>query len=735
MIANFDEFNHYIDSLFASGSVSDFASYHQALALSKNKRKAKIASISQQINELLKLIEQARINIKQASSDDKKSQGQVLNTYIQIKQALVKQYKEAKNITLFTELTTDAKVYACTKSLLLKYLPNELGKIPYLSMPQDEQGNLIFVPDKIEETPLDRNIHHIIDYVTSYLENYPEKVRGAKHFTGLHKKCTDMNELIEEIDAYFAKLNSPTEKEANRIKKSHSGFEVVMNMPEYGLQAVRLLTKPALQYEGSAMHHCVGSYATKVEKGETAIYSIRLIADENNAMIPVATIEYKEGKLNQIKGPHDKEISFIYLQGVRDFILYLTGKKDMAEIASDDTVKDKQNIGIIKDNTGVYRDIYTLIENENYCFDNIHIEASSLPHIPTDHLSVKTLTIHGKLKAEDLKYLSSFNVQSTIHFEDLDFAGEQFDLSLLPVETIILDFKQAKNLKTMILSDKTKSLRLKGDCSLKSLVLPDNVELLSIQGNFSDLQQINFPANLKTLNLEGSFGFNELVLPDKLLSFTYKNKTDKCLPIKLNYALQNLKLNGKIALNNILVPLPNLITLDLEGINDADITSLNLTHLKELNLMDAKLENLRELIASPDTIHICMNQGQFPKLELLDFSATNIKTFGRLYTDANIPSVRPLLGSDDYTVSNFPQIIGVSYHEALMPNLKQVKYPHDIETLDFSLTFFDYDKIVDFSAYPNLKTITTRDFTNIDMTQQTQTDTTAILTRRQAVNY
>lgn len=887
MIANFDKLNHYIDSLFTSGSVSDFASYRQALALSKNKRKAKIASISQQINELLKQIEQARINIKQASSDDKKSQGQVLNTYIQTKQALVKQYKEAKNITLFTELTTDAKVYACTKSLLLKYLPNELGKIPYLSMPQDEQGNLIFVPDKIEETPLDRDIHHIIDYVTSYLENYPEKVHGAKHFTGLHKKCTDMNELIEEIDAYFTKLNSPTEKEANRIKKSHSGFEVVMNMPEYGLQAVRLLTKPALQYEGSAMHHCVGSYATKVEKGETAIYSIRLIADENHEMIPVATIEYNDGKLNQIKGQHDSEISFTYLQGVRDFILYLTGKKDMAEIASDDTVKDKLNIGLIKDNTGVYRDIYTLIENENYCFDNIYIEASSLPYIPTDHLTVKTLTVRGKLKTDDLKYLSNINVQSNICFDELDFEGKHLNLSNLTNTNITLNFSRIPNLEMITLSDKAESLYLSGEApnlkdihapnlhklnpqliapqldlaklglskleymsifvsnltshqidlsnykdlkelifttkknekELHNLIIPEKVEELYLTGNYTNLS-ISGADNLQTLHVSGGFGndkldlssypkledfkitaskatnWQQIILPEKLKSFTVLGEHPKVKSIIGAPHLHNLNLTGtypllSLAINNwseltdlnttcdnftlpdanlqncphlknilicsskkgnncqslILPDSVNSLTLignfphlnkirlssNLEQLNMGGsfelLTSLNFSQicpkLKELDMMECQMANLRELIANSDIIYINMNQSEFPSLEKLDFSATQLKTFGRidsnlmgLITISTLPqSMRENIKVDNNNRIPMRCLRGVVLQEANLPKLKEIKYPQDVEVIDFSLNQFNPYDVVDFKAYPNLRTIETPDLKIIDMTK------------------
>lgn len=951
MISNFDEFNQYLDSLFAKNSVADFASYRQALVASKGKRKAKIAEISQQINQLLKQIEQAKFLIKQSSPQDKKAQGQALNSYIFAKQNLVKQYNKVKNATLFSELSTEAKIYACAKNLLLKYLPLELGNTPYLTMPKDAAGNLVFTSDKLQDTPLDRDIHHIIDYVTSYLENYPEKVRGAKHFTGCHKQCANLSELIEEIDAYFEKLNSPKEKEANRIKKSHSGYEVVMDIPEHGLQAVRLLTKPALQYEGAAMHHCVGSYAARVEKGETTIYSMRLTADEAHEMIPVATMEYKEGKLNQIKGPHDKEISFAYLQATRDFILHLTGKKDIAEIASDDTIGDKQNIGLIKDNSGVYRDIYTLIEDENYCFDDIHIEASSLSHIPTNHLSVKTLTIHGKLKAEDLKYLSAINVQATICFRDLDFEGKHLDLSGFSNTDIDLDFSKVPNLETVTLSDNAKSLSLSGEApklkdinarnlqrfnpqiiapqldfaklglselqtmsiyasnltshqidlsnyttlkelvfncktgeelhnliipqglkilaltgqfpnlsisgadnlqtlhvsgglgndkldlssfpeledfkieagqatnwqqiilpeklasfttlgefpkvesiigaphlrhldlegkylllklsinnwpeltdlhttcvnfaspdvnwqnyshlnhlslhsskkgsNCQSLILPDSVEYLRLAGVFTHLNKIRLSSNLEKLDMSGSFGFEELTLPDKLLSFSYDNETDKYIPIKLNSALQELDLNCKIALNDMLTSLPNLIKLNLNGADISDITSLNLPqicpNLKELNMMGCKMANLRELIASPDIVFLNMNQSEFPSLEKIDFSAMQLKTFGKIdsnlmgtVTISTLPNNNmreDVQFTKDGRVLNPLRLRGVVYQESKLPNLKEIKYPQDIEVIDFALNQFDIKKVIDFKAYPKLQTIETPDLKVIDMTK------------------
>ena len=619
-IANFDDFNQYMDSLFAQNSIKDFASYRQALVESKVKRKAKIADTSKKINKLLKQIESARTKIKQATAaEDKKVCGLALNTYISAKQELVKQYNRQKNATLFSELSDNAKIYACSKNLLLKYLPPEFNKLPYLNMPRDEQGNLIFKADQLTDTPLERDIHHIIDYVTSYIENYPENVRGAKHFTGLHKQCNDLRELIDQVDAYFAKLNSPKEKEANRIKKSHSGFEVVMTMPQYGLQAVRLLNKPALQYEGSAMHHCVGSYAARVEKGETDIYSMRLTADETHEMIPIATIEYKDGKISQIKGPHDKEISFAYLQGTRDFILHLTGKKDIAEIASDDTIGDKQNIGLIKDSSGVYRDIYTLIEDENYVFDNIHIETSSLPYIPTNHLSVKTLTVHGKLKTDDLKYLSSINVQSTICFRDLDFEGKHLDLSSFTNTNVDLDFSKVPNLEAITLSDNAKSLSLSGEApKLKDIVAPNlhklNPQLIAPQLDFAKLGL----SELQTMSIYASnLTSHQIDLSNytTLKQLIFNSKTGEELHnLIIPQGLKILALTGQFP-NLEISGADNLQTLHVSGMLGNDKLDLSsFPELEDFKIEAGQATNWQQIIL-PEKLASFTTLGEFPKVE------------------------------------------------------------------------------------------------------------------------
>lgn len=54
------------------------------------------------------------------------------------------------------------------------------------------------------------------------------------------------------------------------------------------------------------MHHCVGSYAEKVAKGECLIFSVRKVDNENRSL---ATIEIQEKKVKQVRAAHNSKPS------------------------------------------------------------------------------------------------------------------------------------------------------------------------------------------------------------------------------------------------------------------------------------------------------------------------------------------------------------------------------------------------------------------------------------------
>jgi hypothetical protein len=80
--------------------------------------------------------------------------------------------------------------------------------------------------------------------------------------------------------------------------------EKIVHRFEDGSMMVRVEDPNDLDVEGNFMHHCVGSYADKVEYGDCIIYSLR-----NKFNQPEATIEVeRDGKVKQIKGPSNSKV-------------------------------------------------------------------------------------------------------------------------------------------------------------------------------------------------------------------------------------------------------------------------------------------------------------------------------------------------------------------------------------------------------------------------------------------
>lgn len=59
-----------------------------------------------------------------------------------------------------------------------------------------------------------------------------------------------------------------------------------------------------LVFEGKKLHHCVGTYAKSVARGESAIFFIRRTDAPD---VPFFTLEYKDGKVAQNRGDHNRD--------------------------------------------------------------------------------------------------------------------------------------------------------------------------------------------------------------------------------------------------------------------------------------------------------------------------------------------------------------------------------------------------------------------------------------------
>ncbi|MBQ9235728.1 MAG: PcfJ domain-containing protein [Alphaproteobacteria bacterium] len=751
-IANFADYNAYLDMLFAKQAVSDIKDYFAALRSSKEQRKAKLASISAEINALLAQIADYKLMIRQsATAADKKQHGQILNSYLTAKSELVKKYNAQKNITLFSQLPYDAKVYACTKPLLLKYLTAAILADNSPHFLADDNGNLIFDAQKLKSSPLARHITHIRDYCRSYIENYPERVKGAKHFTGLHKSARNLEDLAIAIDAYFTLLNTPSEKEANLIKKSHLGIEPFMSFPKLNLQAVKLIDKTSLQYEGSKMHHCVATYASDVATGKTEIYSLRTCADANHEMAPCATIEFKDGTVKQIKGFNDKQIAVPFIAPVRELVMRLHGYTDISEIIANPDIGDKPNIGLMIDTTGICRDILSL-DSTNYTFQSMHMNFEALQMLAPYQLKIKQLHLYGGYRNENTLPISSFMISDNaeFYFHDFEFNEQTLDFSWYPSSQLQLSIKSAPNLQNIILPDHIESLSLSGDIGhIRHINWPASLKHLTISGEFIDFSPcFNFSnTRLKEITLTNSVPLNnfhisfdgttfrttptggqpffvleQLSLPDTCHTLELQNFDIKHNHLRLNPSLQSLTGSELICDFAQITPLCNLRKLSLRNFGltapELDLPRC-FPQLRELELTLGTFYNLKQLILPANMRYVDFSHSNWPDLETLDFSPTQSMAVGYAVntvlgnlTPTHFPKDRSASRFSKYNPllhNSFPNSKGRNFGSNLWhmsaPSLKHIIFPPDIKKIN--LNYCEIPNLQDLCLqnYPHLHTL------------------------------
>ncbi len=116
------------------------------------------------------------------------------------------------------------------------------------------------------------------------------------------------NRTMEQIK--FEQNKADQEK----FKKAVEGLE------KFAWKNGNFIIRPAkaqeeLQYEGTALHHCVGGYIQRMAKGETAIFFIRMASDPDK---PFYTLELKKKKVIQCRTSNNK--SYELDQGVKAFV-------------------------------------------------------------------------------------------------------------------------------------------------------------------------------------------------------------------------------------------------------------------------------------------------------------------------------------------------------------------------------------------------------------------------------
>ena len=116
---------------------------------------------------------------------------------------------------------------------------------------------------------------------------YPKDLRKAHDEIMLRVKEKVDEKLNKQIAAYAKKM---------------SGY--AFEDRELGLCIHPIANQEELIKEGKYLHHCVARYAQSFAEQKTCIFAIRKIATPN---VPFFTLEYKDGKVNQNLGEHNRE--------------------------------------------------------------------------------------------------------------------------------------------------------------------------------------------------------------------------------------------------------------------------------------------------------------------------------------------------------------------------------------------------------------------------------------------
>lgn len=122
-----------------------------------------------------------------------------------------------------------------------------------------------------------------------------------------------------DLEAAHQRTTTMVKYEADKEKEA-AYQKAVQKLERLAWEKDGLLVRPAatvreLIEEGEALHHCVGGYANRVAKGETAIFLIRRAEEPDK---PFYTLELKNGQVVQCRTDHNR--GYEQDQRVVDFV-------------------------------------------------------------------------------------------------------------------------------------------------------------------------------------------------------------------------------------------------------------------------------------------------------------------------------------------------------------------------------------------------------------------------------
>jgi hypothetical protein len=143
-----------------------------------------------------------------------------------------------------------------------------------------------------------RESNHLEDFYMAFKRDNPSYQLGNKTWEEVKEDSDEWHEAISNRGS--GKFYQPYERD----EQGNLDDDRIMKIYPDGYKMVRVESSNDLDVEGHLMHHCVGSYASRVRGGNSIIYSLR---DQNNH--PKVTIEVnRDGVVQQVQGPSNSEV-------------------------------------------------------------------------------------------------------------------------------------------------------------------------------------------------------------------------------------------------------------------------------------------------------------------------------------------------------------------------------------------------------------------------------------------
>jgi len=289
------------------------------------------------------------------------------------------------------------------------------------------------------------SLDEIHDFYRTHSLDNPNYNIGAKSF----------EEALEDSAEWH---NAMTQRGSGKFylpfQRDESGNltdEKIVHKFEDGSMMVRVEDPNDLDVEGNFMHHCVGSYADKVDEGSCIIYSLR-----NKFNQPEATIEIgRDGIVKQIKGPSNSKVDDeIQISKIKDFFenrddikKESDGKNPAANYFKD--WEDRVNWGHYPDEIGyaISESVYGPDESEYDDFDDDYTEDFNRFGIESpswDHQKFAEGNLYGSHIPDIMNSaISSIKYGLERSGSAYNYNNEKFEIVDYPIEDYVNSFYQA----------------------------------------------------------------------------------------------------------------------------------------------------------------------------------------------------------------------------------------------------------------------------------------------------